>query len=295
MKSFQIDSLPSIFHRNKPKFVVTSNVEIRNIFFIGIRSLQLISTLFELCRLPHIFDHLLEEVHLLPLAVVLYDSPMLKKFWCQCCGRSSSSNVISSQSAASPSNVFSSEYASPSSSVSDTIQNQDYKYDVFISFRGPDTRNSFVDHVCSHLLRKGIFVFKDDHKLRKGESISSQLPEAIRSSRISIIVFSQDYPSSLWCLDEMATIASCQQQSNQTVFPVFYHVDPSHVRHQNGVYEKAFHSLRQKFKGHPDKVYRWERAMNGIGKLAGWDVRNKYVLIVSVFYIYTSYICIILI
>ncbi|KAK7348429.1 hypothetical protein VNO80_22986 [Phaseolus coccineus] len=125
--------------------------------------------------------------------------------------------------------------SSSSYNSSGTIQNQVYRYDVFISFRGPDTRNSFVDHLSSHLLRKGIFVFKDDHKLRKGKSISSQLPQAIRGSRISIIVFSKDYPSSSWCLDEMATIAYCQQQSNRTVFPVFYHVDPSHVRHQNGV------------------------------------------------------------
>jgi len=193
-------------------------------------------------------------------------------FWSQFCARSS-------------------ESASSSYHSSDTIKNQDYRYDVFISFRGPDTRNSFVDHLYSHLLRKGIFVFKDDHKLRKGESISSQLLQAIRGSRISIIVFSKDYPSSSWCLDEMTTIADCKQQYNQTVFPVFYDVVPSHVRHQNGVYEKAFVSLRQKFKGNPDKVYRWERAMNGFGKLAGWDVRNKYVLvmvIVSVFYVYTS-------
>ncbi|KOM43826.1 hypothetical protein LR48_Vigan05g143100 [Vigna angularis] len=139
-------------------------------------------------------------------------------FWSHFCGRSSSSDVISSVST-------SSTYHS-----SDTIQNQDYRYDVFISFRGPDTRNSFVDHLHSHLLRKGIFVFKDDRKLRKGESISSQLPQAIRGSRISII---------------------------------------------NGVYEKAFVSLRQKFKGKPDKVYRWERAMNWFGTLAGWDVRNR--------------------
>jgi len=256
----------------------------------------------------------LEEAHVLPLTgcgvdlkeqplpVVLYGSSILKKksgmrwFWSQCCGQSSSSSVTSSESASS-SNVMSSEESASSSKVSDTIQNQDYRYDVFISFRGPDTRNSFVDHLCSHLLRKGLFVFKDDHKLRKGESISSQLPHAIRGSRISIIVFSQDYPSSSWCLDEMTTIACCQQQSNQTVFPVFYYVDPSHVRHQNGVYEKAFESLREKFKGDPDKVYRWERAMNEFGKLAGWDVRNKYVLamvLLSVFCIYTSYICIIL-
>ncbi|WVZ00775.1 hypothetical protein V8G54_026844 [Vigna mungo] len=178
--------------------------------------------------------------------------------------RSSSTSVISSESA-----------SSSSGHSSDTIQNQDHRYDVFISFRGSDTRNSFVDHLYSHLLRKGIFVFKDDHKLRKGESISSQLLQAIRGSRISIIVFSQDYPSSSWCLDEMATIADCKQQSNQTVFPVFYDVNPSHVRHQNGAYENAFVLHRSKFKEELNKVLRWEKAMTYLANLAGWDIGIK--------------------
>ncbi|CAJ1956752.1 unnamed protein product [Sphenostylis stenocarpa] len=175
--------------------------------------------------------------------------------------RSSSTNFISSESS--------------SSSDSGTIHNQKYRYDVFLSFRGPDTRNSFVDHLYSHLSRKGIFVFKDDQKLHKGESISSQLLQAIKDSRVSIIVFSQNYASSTWCLDEMAAVADFQQQSNQTVFPVFYDVDPSDVRYQNGVYENSFVLHTEKFKEDPDKVDRWKRAMNGFANSAGWDVRNK--------------------
>jgi len=146
---------------------------------------------------------------------------------------------------------------------------------VFISFRGPDTRYSFVDHLSSHLLRKGIFVFKDDHKLQKGESISPQLLQAIYHSRLSIIVFSKNYASSTWCLDEMAAIASRKQLSNHPVFPIFYDVDPSHVRHQNGVYKNDFVSHRSKFKNDRDKVREWQWAMTGLANSAGWDVRGK--------------------
>ncbi|MED6188945.1 hypothetical protein PIB30_090840 [Stylosanthes scabra] len=117
-----------------------------------------------------------------------------------------------------------------------------FKYDVFISFRGTDTRNTFVDHLYNHLIRKGIFTFKDDNTLEQGQPISSQLLDAIRESRISI-VFSREYPTSTWCLDEMAAILDCQTDSNQVVFPVFYDVDPSDVRKQSGVYEDAFVSL----------------------------------------------------
>ncbi|KOM43818.1 hypothetical protein LR48_Vigan05g142300 [Vigna angularis] len=183
--------------------------------------------------------------------------PGLKRFWDRFGGRSSGSTSSSSYDS------------------SDSIQNQNYVYDVFISFGGPDTRNSFVDHLCSHLLRKGIFVFKDDHNLQKGESISPQLLEAIQLSRLSIIVFSKNYASSTWCLDEMTAIASCKQQSSQIVFPIFYDVDPSHVRHQNGVYENDFVSHRCKFQKDRDKVPGWERAMTDLANSAGWDVRDN--------------------
>ncbi|KAK7324665.1 hypothetical protein VNO77_28403 [Canavalia gladiata] len=190
-------------------------------------------------------------------------SSLLRSLWTLLgCGSSSSSSPLGPETAASSSSMY-----------SHTIQN--YRYDVFISFRGDDTRNTFVDHLYAHLLRKGIFVFKDDKRLKKGKSTLQQLVEAIRESRVSIIVFSKDYASSTWCLDEMATIDDHRQESKQIVFPIFYDVDPSHVRYQNGVYEDAFVSHRRKFKQDSDKVHRWERAMTGLASSVGWDVRNK--------------------
>jgi hypothetical protein len=168
----------------------------------------------------------------------------------------------------------------PSSSKdSDTIQTyrniNRYRYDVFISFRGVDTRNTFVDHLYAHLIRKGIFVFKDDKQLQKGESISPQLLQAIKDSRVFIIVFSKNYASSTWCMDEMTAIAECL--TKQTVFPVFYDVDPSLVRKQNGQYLIAIavclHANR--LKCDPEKFDGWKRAMTYFAGIAGWDVRNK--------------------
>ena len=152
---------------------------------------------------------------------------------------------------------------------------QSYRYDVFISFRGLDTRDTFVDHLYAHLTTKGIFVFKDDKRLEKGESLSPQLLQAITNSRISIVVFSKNYAESTWCLEEMATIVECATKLKQIVFPVFYDVDPSHVRKQSGVYQNAFVLLKKKFKDDPRKVVRWTDAMVELTNLVGWDVRNK--------------------
>ncbi|XP_058725554.1 toll/interleukin-1 receptor-like protein [Vicia villosa] len=158
--------------------------------------------------------------------------------------------------------------ASSSPSI-DSNSVHSYRYDVFISFRGADTRNSFVDHLYAHLTRKGIFAFKDDKRLEKGESLSPQLVQAIQNSRISIVVFSETYAESKWCLEEMATIAECCKKLNQKVFPVFYDVDPSHVRYQNGVYQNYFDLYKKKFKCDRNKVVRWTNAMNFLANSRG--------------------------
>ncbi|XP_058776737.1 toll/interleukin-1 receptor-like protein [Vicia villosa] len=162
-----------------------------------------------------------------------------------------------------------------SSSSADSNRVHSYKYDVFISFRGADTRNTFVDHLYAYLTRKGIFAFMDDKRLEKGESLSPQLLQAIQNSMVSIVVFSERYAESTWCLEEMATIAECPKEFNQKVFPVFYDVDPSHVRKQIGVYQNDFVLHKKKFKHDPNKVVRWTNAMKVIANLVGWDVRNK--------------------
>lgn len=149
------------------------------------------------------------------------------------------------------------------------------KHDVFLSFPGPDTRNNFIDHLYHHLINKGISVFKDDQCLQKGDFISPQLLRAIRDSRISIVVFSKNYSESSWCLEEMATVAECRRELKQTVIPVFYDVDPSHVRKQIGVYEDHYSSHNKNFKYDLNKVHRWQKAMTELANLVGFDLRDK--------------------
>ncbi|XVF77798.1 hypothetical protein PTKIN_Ptkin14bG0075300 [Pterospermum kingtungense] len=64
----------------------------------------------------------------------------------------------------------------PSSSISQL------KYDVFLSFRGEDTRKNFTDHLYDALRRKGIVTFRDDQNLKAGEEIAPELLKAIQES-----------------------------------------------------------------------------------------------------------------
>ena len=58
--------------------------------------------------------------------------------------------------------------SSPSPSSFSTHQ---WKYDVFLSFRGEDTCNNFTDHLYVVLQRKYILTFRDEEELEKGKSI----------------------------------------------------------------------------------------------------------------------------
>uniref|UniRef100_A0A0R0KKC7 TIR domain-containing protein n=1 Tax=Glycine max TaxID=3847 RepID=A0A0R0KKC7_SOYBN len=122
-------------------------------------------------------------------------------------------------------------------------QEDNRNYDVFLSFRGDDTRASFTSHLYTALHNAGISVFKDDETLPRGNKISTSLGLAIEESRLYVVVFSKNYAGSLWCLQELEKIMECHKATGQVVVPVFYDVDPSEVRHQTGHFGQAFRNL----------------------------------------------------
>ncbi|MED6170036.1 hypothetical protein PIB30_026749 [Stylosanthes scabra] len=154
---------------------------------------------------------------------------------------------------------------------------KNWKYDVFVSFRG-ETRYNFADHLFDALHRHGILAFRDDTKLEKGGPISEGLLQAIEGSQVLIVVFSMNYASSTWCLQELAKIADCIQIPGHCVLPVFYDVTPTEVRRQTGNYEKAFMKHEQRFKDNAEmmeQVRRWRAALTQVANLSGWDVKDK--------------------
>ncbi|PON33711.1 TIR domain containing protein [Parasponia andersonii] len=84
--------------------------------------------------------------------------------------------MVELSSCSSPSSAWSS---SPSSSSN---LNLSKKYDVFLNFRGEDTRKHFMGHLKVALYEKRIETFIDD-ELERGRYISSQLFEAIEDSK----------------------------------------------------------------------------------------------------------------
>ncbi|XP_010498130.1 PREDICTED: disease resistance protein RPP4-like [Camelina sativa] len=145
------------------------------------------------------------------------------------------------------------------------------KYDVFLSFRGEDTRKTIVSHLYAALESRGIVTFKDDKRLEIGDHISDELRRALDGSSFAIVVLSENYATSRWCLLELQLIMELMKEGRLEVFPIFYGVDPSVVRHQLGSF------ALEKYQGRPqmaDKVLRWREALNLVANLSGVDSRN---------------------
>ncbi|CAH1424769.1 unnamed protein product [Lactuca virosa] len=153
-------------------------------------------------------------------------------------------------------------------SSSSSSNQKSFKYQVFLSFTGEDTRKTFVDHLYASLKQKGIHTFRDNEELEKGKRID-ELFKAIEESRFFIIVFSKNYASSSWCLKEVTKIMECQDGNQQIAYPLFYGVEPSDIRHQTGPVGRAIAKHKDN-----EQIKKWEKALEDAGNLVGWDLKN---------------------
>lgn len=159
-----------------------------------------------------------------------------------------------------------------------------FTYDVFLSFRGEDTRFGFTGNLYNALNQRGIHTFFDDKKIRIGEEITPALVKAIQESRIAIVVLSNNYALSSFCLKELTAILECYEENKtgRVVIPVFYDVDPSDVRHCRGSFGEALAKHEKRFKDDIQKVNKWRMALHKAAiektaELAGFTFKLGYI------------------
>ncbi|KAM2620985.1 hypothetical protein TB2_025801 [Malus domestica] len=168
-------------------------------------------------------------------------------------------------------------------SSSSSFKSKLWNYDVFLSFSGEDTRKGFTGHLHDAIEDRGYKAYMDEDDLKRGEEIKEELYRGIEESRISIIVFSKKYADSSWCLDELVKIMECRSKLGRHVLPIFYHVDPSHVRKQNGDLAEAFQKHEKDIREEKDgkkrfrsiseakreRVKQWRKALTEAANLSG--------------------------
>ncbi|XP_039158823.1 TMV resistance protein N-like [Eucalyptus grandis] len=140
------------------------------------------------------------------------------------------------------------------------------EYQVFLNFRGFDTRHGFTDFLYNHLIDVGIRVFRDDDELKIGEVIGENLVSAINNSIIYIPIFSKNYASSKWCLLELAHIVNnvSNSKDEKSIIPIFFNVKSDDVKLKTSVYSNALSEHERKS---PDQVKVWKEALAKVGEI----------------------------
>ncbi|KAL3745478.1 hypothetical protein ACJRO7_014564 [Eucalyptus globulus] len=146
---------------------------------------------------------------------------------------------------------------------------EESEYEVFLSFRGEDTRKGFTGHLYTSLVDAGIRAYRDNDELRVGDEIGTELLRSITQSKISIPIISEDYASSKWCLQELAQMLKCRKSGEQVVLPIFYKVKPSQVRDPKGKFGDAINAHKKNLG--QEVVKEWEEALNEVSSLKGWE------------------------
>nr|XP_023891567.1 TMV resistance protein N-like [Quercus suber] len=158
--------------------------------------------------------------------------------------------------------------------TSSSSSTRQWSHDIFLSFRGEDTRYGFTGHLYTTLRNYGLNTFFDTN-LERGEEISKELLKIIEMSMISIVVLSENYASSTWCLDELVKILECRKTGQiWKVYPIFYKVTPSEVRKKEGTFGTALDNHEKKFKDDMEKVKRWRAALTEVANLSGREYKN---------------------
>ncbi|XP_030518739.2 disease resistance protein L6-like [Rhodamnia argentea] len=159
------------------------------------------------------------------------------------------------------------------------------EYQVFLSFRGLDTRRGFTNSLYHALVDAGVRVFIDDVELRPGERISGNLLGAIDDSKLYIPIFSKNYASSHSCLRELAKMVENTSKSEEdgkkkVILPIFYDVKPDDAKLKTALYSKAIRNLEHKMEDRKKKfssedVETWRQALKEVDGTKGWEL-EKY-------------------
>ncbi|RZC09382.1 hypothetical protein D0Y65_015916 [Glycine soja] len=165
--------------------------------------------------------------------------------------------------------------------IKDVPSSSSFTNDVFLSFRGEDTRYSFTGNLCRALHDSEIHTFVDDEELQRGDEIMSELEKKIENSRFFIIVLSQNYASSSFCLNVLAYILECVKRKRLLVLPIFYKVDPSNIRYHRGSFGEALANHETKFKAKMDglehnmeKLEKWKMALHETANISGYHFKQ---------------------
>lgn len=161
---------------------------------------------------------------------------------------------------------------------------------VFINFRGEELRKNFVDSLVKAMGAAGINFFIDSHE-QVGRKLQNLLVR-IEQSRVALAIFSKEYTTSAWCLDELVRIKERIDDGKLTGIPIFYKVDPPVVKNLESDFGDKFRRLKRENQHDLVKTQKWEEALTYMADIVGLHLREeRLALFPSLYLIFSESIC----
>lgn len=172
------------------------------------------------------------------------------------------------------------------------------RYHVFICHYGKDVKNTFASHLHRSLEFLNFRVFLDKVAMQVGEDLKAQIERAIATANVHAVIFSPNFASSSWCLEELHQML----ESGAPIIPVFYHVKPAELLrtrcregwfaqviknipwlHQDGIYASALRDLKRKWtydpqtqrkkpRYDPGTLEKWSSALSRAANISGLEL-----------------------
>lgn len=140
---------------------------------------------------------------------------------------------------------------------------------LFVSFRGNELRNGFVSHVVKALRVEGVNVFIDSYEL-KGRDLQN-LFKRIENSKMALVIFSDRFSESDWCLNELLKMDELVKEGKLIVIPVFYRVSTDDVKYFKGKFGKGFiETVQRQSPSEEPMAERWKSSVKSISSKTGF-------------------------
>ncbi|KAM7481222.1 hypothetical protein LguiB_005805 [Lonicera macranthoides] len=146
-----------------------------------------------------------------------------------------------------------------------------YNYDIFFSLSYRDRSNT--DYLYKALVDSGLRIFRDGDPIERSEAIKSEVKKAMELSRFCIVVLSESYASSKWCLDQLVMMIECKRNA---IFSLFYdqkgRIGERFARYEEQLKVEIDYQRTEKLL---DKIQGWSDALSFASDLPGFVLQNQ--------------------
>lgn len=107
-----------------------------------------------------------------------------------------------------------------------------------------------------------------------GDTITSQIQDAIKTASLNVAILSWRYAESYWCLEELHLML----ESGKPIIPVFYNVPPVHLKGRRGDYAIALSNLEKKRTCDSQPRYdsttieKWRASLSNVAGISGLEL-----------------------